>query len=71
MITGNPMLRARDTRVDTTSPEAYALTFRCWESTSFSDPSNMSPPGGGNYDTVEFPKKKCNGGIRANIFFPS
>jgi Domain of unknown function (DUF1996) len=71
MITGNPFLRARDTKVNANSPEAYALTFRCWDSQNEFDPSNMSPPGGGNYDTIEFPQKKCNGGIRANIFFPS
>jgi len=70
MITGNPMLRNYDA-VDPTSSERYALTFRCWESTNFMDPSNMSPPGGGKYDTVELPNKKCAGGIRANVFFPS
>ncbi|TFK18616.1 hypothetical protein FA15DRAFT_602967 [Coprinopsis marcescibilis] len=71
MITGNPMLRARNAAIDATSPEAYSLTWRCWASQSFSDPSNGSPPGGGNYDTVQLPNKQCPGGIRANIFFPS
>jgi hypothetical protein len=70
MITGNPMLRARK-QVDTTSPEAFALSFRCWETTGFGDASNSSPPGAGRYDTINLPNKKCNGGIRANIFFPS
>ncbi|KAF5325985.1 hypothetical protein D9611_000243 [Ephemerocybe angulata] len=70
MITGNPMLRARKA-VDTTSPEAFSLSFRCWETTGFTDASNSSPPGVGRYDTVNLPNKKCNGGIRANIFFPS
>jgi len=71
MITGDPFARSRNTKISSTSPEAYALTFRCWASTAFGDPSNSSPPGGGNYDTVELPKKACPGGIRANIFFPS
>jgi len=70
MITGNPMLRARK-QWDETQPEAFSLTFRCWESTGFTDASNSSPPGVGRYDTVELPKKKCAGGIRANIFFPN
>ncbi|RXW21696.1 hypothetical protein EST38_g4146 [Candolleomyces aberdarensis] len=70
MITGNPMLRSRKA-VDTTSPEAYALSFRCWETSGFTDASNGSPPGVGRYDTVNLPNKKCPAGIRANIFFPS
>ncbi|CAA7260885.1 unnamed protein product [Cyclocybe aegerita] len=70
MITGNAMLRSYD-RIDPDSADAYSVTFRCWESTAPFDPSNMSPPGVGNYDTVHLPNKKCPGGIRANIFFPS
>ena len=70
MITGNPMIRQRKA-VDTTSPEAYALSFRCWETAGFTDASNSSPPGVGRYDTINLPNKKCPAGIRANIFFPS
>lgn len=70
MITGNPMLRSRKA-VDPTSAEAWALSFRCWETEGFFDPSNSSPPGAGAYDTVALPNKFCPGGIRANIFFPS
>ncbi|KAF6759662.1 hypothetical protein DFP72DRAFT_137343 [Ephemerocybe angulata] len=70
MITGDPMRRSRPA-LDPTSPEAWSLTFRCWESKDFGDPSNSFPPGGGPYDTFELPKKKCPGGIRSNTFFPS
>ncbi|KAJ3517488.1 hypothetical protein NLJ89_g481 [Agrocybe chaxingu] len=70
MITGNPMLRNYD-KIDPESPEAYSVSFRCWETTGFFDQDNMSPPGVGNYDTIHLPKKKCPAGIRANIFFPS
>ncbi|TFK17758.1 hypothetical protein FA15DRAFT_689917 [Coprinopsis marcescibilis] len=70
MITGNPMLRQRKA-VDATSPEAYASTFRCWETSGFTDASNGSPPGAGRYDTVDLPKKRCPAGIRANLFFPA
>ncbi|RXW19477.1 hypothetical protein EST38_g6367 [Candolleomyces aberdarensis] len=71
MITGDPFRRIRPTEIDPTQPEAWSLTFRCWESKAFNDPSNMYPPGGGPYDTFELPKKKCPGGIRSNTFFPS
>ncbi|KAJ2912083.1 hypothetical protein MD484_g8333, partial [Candolleomyces efflorescens] len=67
----DPFRRARPTELDPTQPESWSLTFRCWESKAFNDPSNMYPPGGGPYDTFELPKKKCPGGIRSNTFFPS
>ncbi|KAJ3543931.1 hypothetical protein NMY22_g2970 [Coprinellus aureogranulatus] len=70
MITGDPMRRSRPS-IDRTIPESYSLSFRCWESKQVFDPSNMFPPGAGQYDTFELPKKKCPGGIRSNTFFPS
>ncbi|KAG2014380.1 WSC domain-containing protein [Coprinopsis cinerea AmutBmut pab1-1] len=70
MITGDPMKRSGGPK-DVNSVESWALTWRCWESTGFLDPSNRYPPGAGPYDTIELPKKKCAGGIRANVFFPT
>lgn len=70
MIVGNPMLRQR-AAVDPTSPEAYALTFRCWETGDFFGVDNSFAPGAGPYDTVGLPPKRCPKGIRANIYFPS
>ena len=70
MITGNPM--KRDGKApDPNNVESWALTFRCWSDTDFNGPSNRYPPGAGSYDTVYLPKQPCNGGIRANIFFPT
>ncbi|KAG2017229.1 WSC domain-containing protein, variant 2 [Coprinopsis cinerea AmutBmut pab1-1] len=71
MISGNPMLRARKAGLDPNSPEAWSSSFRCWETSGFTDPSNSSPPGAGRYDTVELPNKRCPAGIRANLFFPA
>ncbi|KAJ2922956.1 hypothetical protein H1R20_g14125, partial [Candolleomyces eurysporus] len=71
MITGNPMLRSKRTDIDPTSPEAWALSFRCWETGDFFGPDNSFAPGAGPYDTVGLPTKMCPTGIRANIFFPS
>ncbi|KAH6880307.1 hypothetical protein BKA70DRAFT_190458 [Coprinopsis sp. MPI-PUGE-AT-0042] len=70
MITGNPMLRAKK-NVDPNSPEAWSTSFRCWETSGFTDASNSSPPGAGRYDTVNLPNKPCPAGIRANLFFPA
>ncbi|EAU82517.2 hypothetical protein CC1G_12254 [Coprinopsis cinerea okayama7 len=68
MITGNPMIRNYD-HVRADSPEAYALTYRCWDDVPFSDWAYA--PGVGPFESIHLPKKKCLGGIRANIFFPS
>lgn len=65
MIVGNPMLRNRT--LVSGSPEANALTFRCF-SENFG--GNTAAPGGGT-DTVTLPPKICRGGIRTNIYFPS
>lgn len=66
MITGNPMLRTRK-QPDVDDPESWALSFRCWQSATDMGPN---PPGAGTLESITFPDKKCNGGIRANIFFP-
>ncbi|TEB24317.1 hypothetical protein FA13DRAFT_1714785 [Coprinellus micaceus] len=79
MIVGDPMLRARQKApkndpagtLDLDSPEAYALSFRCWETGDFFGPDNSFAPGAGPYDTVGLPPKRCPKGIRANIYFPS
>ncbi|KAF6765378.1 hypothetical protein DFP72DRAFT_1108047 [Ephemerocybe angulata] len=79
MIVGDPMLRTRQAHqklaphepLDLTSPEAYALSFRCWETGDFFGPDNSFAPGAGPYDTVGLPPKRCPKGIRANIYFPS
>lgn len=71
MIVGDPMLRSSKKGLDPTRAEAWALSFRCWETEGFFDPSNSYPPGAGKYDAVHLPDKFCAGGIRANIFFPS
>ncbi|KAF5331266.1 hypothetical protein D9611_013095 [Ephemerocybe angulata] len=79
MIVGDPMLRTRQSHqklaphepLDLTSPEAYALSFRCWETGDFFGPDNSFAPGAGPYDTVGLPPKRCPKGIRANIYFPS
>lgn len=70
MITGDPRMRD-GLPPDPAIVASWALSFRCWDSQDFYDPSNSFPPGGGQYDTVHLPKKKCNGGIRSNIIFPS
>ncbi|TEB19799.1 hypothetical protein FA13DRAFT_1758031 [Coprinellus micaceus] len=60
MITGDPMRRDRP-GLDRTLPESYSLSFRCWESKEVFDPSNMFPPGAGQYDSFELPTKKSLG----------
>ncbi|KAH8077866.1 hypothetical protein BXZ70DRAFT_690680 [Cristinia sonorae] len=71
MLAGDPFLRQRKPGLDLNSPEAYFSSFRCWQTSGFTDPSNSSPPGAGNYDTVTLPPKPCPAGIRSHIFFPS
>ncbi|KAF9525223.1 hypothetical protein CPB83DRAFT_859972 [Crepidotus variabilis] len=68
MIVGDPMIR-NNTFINPDSGEAKALSFRCFDA-NFSGPSAPYAPGNG-FDTVDFPKQKCAGGIRANIYFPS
>ena len=68
MTTGDPSLRNK-TFVDPNSGEARALSFRCFDR-DFSGRTAPFAPGMG-YDSVEFPKEKCAGGIRANIYFPT
>lgn len=68
MIVGDPMIRNK-TFVNPNSGEAKALSFRCFDS-NFTSPSMAYAPGNGD-DTVDFPHRKCSGGIRANIYFPT
>lgn len=70
MISGNPFLRSKP-NIDANSPQAWSTSFRCWQTSGFTDASNSSPPGAGSYDTVELPNRKCPSGIRAQIFFPA
>ncbi|KAF9523414.1 hypothetical protein CPB83DRAFT_799362 [Crepidotus variabilis] len=68
MIVGDPMLRTKN--VDKNSVAWHTSTFRCWEQLNMSGPGSQYEPGAG-LDTIELPKKKCPGGIRSNIYFPS
>ncbi|KAF5340253.1 hypothetical protein D9611_007777 [Ephemerocybe angulata] len=68
MIVGDPMVRS-DRHITANSVQSYALTFRCWDGVAGSDGSWA--PGVGPFESVGFPKKKCPGGIRTNIFFPT
>jgi hypothetical protein len=67
MIVGDPMLRS----MNTSSAESKSLTFRCFAA-NFGN--NRSAPGGGlnsGEDSYNLPNKKCTGGIRAQIYFPT
>jgi len=66
MIVGDAMARSRD--IDPNTAESQALTFRCFGE-GFT--GNDGAPGNGPNDTVDLPKRKCLGGIRSNIYFPS
>ncbi|TEB23424.1 hypothetical protein FA13DRAFT_1639946 [Coprinellus micaceus] len=68
MIVGDPMVRS-DSHVPANSVQSYALTFRCYDGVPGSDGSWA--PGVGPFESVGFPNKKCPGGIRTNIFFPT
>ncbi|RXW12938.1 hypothetical protein EST38_g12916 [Candolleomyces aberdarensis] len=70
MITGDPSIRT-GVPSDPAKVGSWALSFRCWDSPDPFGPSNTYPPGAGQYDTIHLPNKRCNGGIRSNIFFPS
>ncbi|KAF6765376.1 hypothetical protein DFP72DRAFT_867648 [Ephemerocybe angulata] len=70
MITGNPKIRLSSPS-EPSDVASWALSFRCWESPDPFGPSNTYPPGAGQYDTRHLPNKKCAGGIRSNVFFPS
>jgi hypothetical protein len=71
MIVGDAMLRSHNT----TSDEAKALSFRCFNANR----QNLIPmPGEVSWagresadDTYELPKKACAGGIRAQIYYPT
>jgi Domain of unknown function (DUF1996) len=73
MITGNPMLRNQPHGA--ASPDAWALTFRCWEAGAVTepfDPSNTwNATVGSPVDSFNLPNRVCPGGMRSNIFFPS
>ena len=66
MIVGNPMLRAANP-ASANIAAARSLTFRCFTA---NQANNVDQPGGPQ-DTVNLPTKKCDGGIRTNIYFPS
>jgi hypothetical protein len=66
MIIGDPDNRQR--RTTNAQGGVKQLSFRCWEKGRRND--NGAPPGGGK-DTEAFPAKPCEGGIRANIYFPT
>ncbi|EAU85071.2 hypothetical protein CC1G_04167 [Coprinopsis cinerea okayama7 len=70
MITGNPMHR-RNQNYPTTRGEAWALSFRCWQTTGPFDYSNSHAIGPGPFDTINLPDRPCPGGIRSNTFFPT
>lgn len=73
MITGNPMYREQ--KYFGASPDAWALTFRCWDVDAITEPfgpsNNHNASPGSPVDFFHLPKKLCPGGIRSNIFFPS
>jgi hypothetical protein len=62
MIVGDAMMRS----MNQSNADAKAITFRCFGA-NFGD--NNGAPGMGS-DTHNLPNKKCEGGIRANIYFP-
>ncbi|RXW20561.1 hypothetical protein EST38_g5293 [Candolleomyces aberdarensis] len=68
MIVGDPMLRS-DRTINPRSPQAYALTFRCYNGVPGSD--GAYAPGVGPFESIGLPKKACPGGIRSNTFFPT
>ncbi|RXW20562.1 hypothetical protein EST38_g5294 [Candolleomyces aberdarensis] len=68
MIVGDPMLRS-DRHIDPQSPQAFALTFRCYDGVPGSDWAYA--PGVGPFESIGLPKKACPGGIRSNTFFPT
>lgn len=68
MIVGDPMLRS-DKNINPKSPQAFALTFRCYDGVPGSDGSYA--PGVGPFESIGLPKKACPGGIRSNTFFPT
>ena len=63
MITGDAMLRSKDTK-----HPPKVTSFRCF-GPNWQDSNGNQPPGGGT-DTVELPNKPCGGGIRSNTNFP-
>jgi len=66
MIVGDAMARSRN--IGPNTAESQALTFRCFGE-GFT--SNIEAPGLERNETDDLPKRKCLGGIRSNIFFPS
>jgi len=71
MLAGDPFLRSKP-NINSNSPEAWASSFRCWQTPGFTDADNSSPPGASTqYDTVTLPAKPCKYGIRSHLFFPA
>jgi hypothetical protein len=65
MIVGDPMIRS----FNNDSTEARMLSYRCFDTNFGGNPGNQHP--GTGLDTHTLPNRVCNGGIRANTFFPS
>ncbi|TFK27413.1 hypothetical protein FA15DRAFT_653675 [Coprinopsis marcescibilis] len=70
MITGRPMDRT-NRNFPNTQGEAWALSFRCWQTTGPYDYSNSHAIGPGPFDSINLPNRVCPGGIRSNTFFPT
>ncbi|KAG2002983.1 hypothetical protein CC2G_003621 [Coprinopsis cinerea AmutBmut pab1-1] len=68
MIVGDPLLRS----FNSSSPESRNLHFRCLNK-GFGNPDegNGGPVAEPGTDTYGFPERKCEGGVRSEIFFPS
>jgi hypothetical protein len=65
MRVGDPLRRVND--LPTSSPLRTAVTMRCFTGNSL----GSGTPGSGAEDSFGFPKGKCTGGIRSNIYFPA
>ena len=63
MIVGDPMIRS----FNESSPEANNLNFRCLGPGG----TNGGVTGAPGTDSRDLPAKPCEGGIRAQIIFPS
>jgi Domain of unknown function (DUF1996) len=66
MVVGDPDNRQK--RASNSQGNIKQLSFRCWEKGRRND--NGGAPGSGK-DSEYFPTKPCEGGIRANIYFPT
>jgi len=65
MIVGHP--GSRQKYASNTQGRVKQVSFRCWDK---GRRGGGGAPGTGK-DTEHFPTKPCEGGIRANIYFPT